>query len=332
MAFQDGVKFGTSEKPASAKKISEDLPGFLELIKGFLDEGADPSAGWPRANHQVICQASTLPWSVAEPVLATIKQHSKHPVLFSALVQSSGNPLLKGSAMANLISDGNVTAVKKLLEWGAEPNAICFQEPPRQPHLPPDGKRPLILAVSKIGAEDGREVDPQYIKKWLPIMQEMMKVLIDAGADINAASVPQGVSALHEAVCFEERSREKGHADPTVKYLLDTGADPEARLPGRNARPIDFAASAGRVSAFKLHASHGASVEAIPIFVQATNVPNVGNSTNYLAETLHGSGNVEMIRAAAAAGADMNTAAPDFSRLPLIRVQRRSGRLIRCEC
>jgi len=117
-------------------------------------------------------------------------------------------------------SDGNVTAVQKLLNAGADVNA--------REH---EGETPLMYA-----AVAGRT--------------EVVKLLLNRGADINAVSLNHE-TALARAVGVNQYE--------TVKLLLDRGADIEKSTDG-GGPPLIYATGGNDMKMVKLLLDRGANV------------------------------------------------------------------------
>ncbi len=87
----------------------------------------------------------------------------------------------------------------------------------------------------------------------------MVEILIEHGADVNAAAGVTGKTPLHTAA-------ERGRL-PIVELLIAEGADVNAR-DNVNARPINSAAAWGHFDVVELLIAHGAPAPAEPMVTQ----------------------------------------------------------------
>jgi ankyrin repeat protein len=97
-------------------------------------------------------------------------------------------------------------------------------------------------------------------RDWRPIMEasyngfaEVVEVLVEHGADVNAISTSEHNRPLH-------RAAEKGHVD-VVEVLLQSGVDVEARATWLRITPLVKAAFEGSSSIVNLLVQHGAKVD-----------------------------------------------------------------------
>ncbi len=88
---------------------------------------------------------------------------------------------------------------------------------------------------------------------------DVVEILIEHGADVNAAGRGTGKTPLHTAA--------EGGRLPIVELLIAKGADVNAR-DNVNARPIHSAAASGHFDVVELLIAHGASAPAEPMVTQ----------------------------------------------------------------
>ncbi len=127
---------------------------------------------------------------------------------------------------------------------------------------------------------------------------EMVRLLVEAGADVNAAEGFGGNSPLHEAV-------EKGDAE-MVKILVAAGADVEAE--GFMSRtPLSLAAEEGAAEIMLILLGPGpeAGTSADGEDKEAASAPSIGSGALFTAIE---NGNVALVRLLVEAGADVNAA------------------------
>ncbi|EMI16384.1 ankyrin repeat protein [Rhodopirellula maiorica SM1] len=113
---------------------------------------------------------------------------------------------------------GDFETVKRLIEAGADPNSVDQH-----------GMGPLLNfdpAVTRYLLEHGADPDRQRNENISPVLGasgnvECMRLMLEAGANVNRASEHNGETALHGYA---------GSSDVNaVQMLLDYGADPNAR-------------------------------------------------------------------------------------------------------
>ena len=144
-----------------------------------------------------------------------------------ALAVLTGVPASAGSdvpALVGAVRDGDVEAVRTLLDRDADPDAAEG-----------DGLSALHWAARQGGPEIAR-------------------LLLDAGATVDATTRNGAYTPLHEG------SR-TGNA-PVARVLLDAGADPNARTTTGGATPLHFAAISGTAASVEVLLEYGAEIDA----------------------------------------------------------------------
>jgi ankyrin repeat protein len=97
-----------------------------------------------------------------------------------------------------------------------------------------DGTLPLCTAAhggKLINDIDDETITPEDLQTYLPVCQEMIRLLVSRGADINGKNTP-GETALHEAVTWG--------LPELAKTLIDLGADINAQ-DSKGKTPLDYA-------------------------------------------------------------------------------------------
>lgn len=97
-----------------------------------------------------------------------------------------------------------------------------------------DGTLPLCTAAHGgrlINDIDDKTITPEDLQTYLPVCQEMIRLLVSRGADINGKNTP-GETALHEAVTWG--------LPELAKTLIDLGADINAQ-DSKGKTPLDYA-------------------------------------------------------------------------------------------
>jgi len=166
-----------------------DRPPFIPLIKALLDAGADPNVRTketPPVRHHLLPITGTLEW-----------------------VDFTGQTPFLSAALA-----GDVTIMKMLLEYGADPNIHTFE-----------GTSPLMAAagVNWVVAQTFTEGEEQLL--------EAVKLCYELGNDVNQAN-SMGITALMGAA-------NRG-SDDIIRWLVDKGADLTV-LDNENRSALDWA-------------------------------------------------------------------------------------------
>jgi ankyrin repeat protein len=188
----------------------------IEKVKLLIAAGADVNARSTNLQRTPLLIAATYPGSVE--VLRLLVEHG-------ADIHAKDRIGMHALGRATLSAD--VDVVRFLVEHGCDPNEPGYgttvryarhYRPTLEYLLSKDAKvDPDALAMS------AHWQDPQLIERW-----------IELGADVNARAGPYKRTALMTAAASEQAGA------PTVKLLLEKGADPNAEdMEGE--RPLDWA-------------------------------------------------------------------------------------------
>ncbi len=121
--------------------------------------------------------------------------------------------------------NGNVAEVERLIAEGADPNAQDENGNTPLKYASAEPYPQVLLTLISLGASpvmaDRRGFTPIHCVAghgFYDEALEMGKILVDAGADVNARSIVHGFVPLHEA-----------RTTRMVDFLLENGADPSIK-------------------------------------------------------------------------------------------------------
>ena len=210
------------------------------------------------------------------------------------------------------VEQGDAEIVKILVAAGADVNAEGFMSRTPLTLATEEGATEIMQILLGPGPEAGTSADgedkeaasvpPMGSEALFTAIEnddvEMVRLLVEAGADVNAAEGFGGNTPLHEAV-------EKGDAE-IVKILVAAGADVEAEgFMGRT--PLSLAAEEGATEIMLILLGPGpdAGTSADGEDKEAASVPPMGSEALFTAIE---NDDVEMVRLLVEAGADVNAA------------------------
>jgi ankyrin repeat protein len=155
---------------------------------------------------------------------------------------SEGNTSLHYAA-----GKGYVSKVQTLLSRQAKVDA-----------LNDSGYTPLASAVHSYKMEVERTADEKKIQNY----QKTIRLLVDAGADINYIKNDPGSTILYLAVCYFDSGRNEKQQIEALKFLMDMGADPN--LMGQDYSPLTIAIQKPRYDMAKVLLDNGADPWKLP--------------------------------------------------------------------
>ena len=247
--------------------------GTPQVIQLLLDNGGDPSqqdknkdtplswASWHARDKAVIDQLFYEGAGVGPDYPKHfIKDYDK----VSAKARSGESNVPRNDDLVAAALAGNLSKVKGLIEAGADPNSVDA-----------NGMGPLLNfhpQVTKYLLEKGANPDVQRNENIMPVIsgvsanKECVRLMLDAGADVNRASDHNGETLLHFAASGDDLE--------LIRMALNAGANPNAQtIPGmktfslwRDARvrgetPLHRAAAWGSDEVIQMLIDAGADLE-----------------------------------------------------------------------
>lgn len=294
--------------------IGEQTP---EYIQNCIDLGADHSPG-DYQTHPLHLMIQNNNVSAARVLLAAgADPNATHSLQHTPLHYAVGH--------YTVAHNGSLAMIELLLEYGADPSIHSQhgQTPTVLHHLFEYGSSLWggnMLTVLNLLLDHGADVtvnapDPDgetpfhFAVRW---GEQVLQVLLDAGADINAQS-RYGETALHYAVntdrVYEIKTR-PGHQVrlEVVAFLLDNGADPNLRNYSPLDRSLPHATPFLQAMASRSDATYAIPLALVQLFLNADADPNIPNADGRTALFYVHSGvegqREDIERALIAAGAD----------------------------
>lgn len=260
------------------------------------------------------------------PILEVLlRRHKKDRPLrlnewFNYRERSNGCEIITSVGAA--IQGENLPGLRLLLANGADPGAPCM--------LDTIVRHPLKLVMDRVSDVT---VD-------MSTLVDMTCALLDAGADVNAASGSDGYQMLSASMSGWTASKTRLH--PTRDWsalpllLIARGADVNAIAPLSRFRPMDLAASAGLVDVMEALVAKGADPRPVPILAALVRNISPGGATGAMRRQEHPDcweasstyldlamvqGATAVIRFATKHGVDLNSVLktiPNIGRVPLL--------------
>lgn len=119
----------------------------------------------------------------------------------------------------------NLTKTAEILEKGADPNSKDEEGVPMIIHASEMEEVDFVKLLLENGADVNATNEDGYSALWFFYKNEVLKLLIDAGIDVNLIVVDE--TPLTQAIYLANIE--------TVHILLDAGADPKQKVDGKNA-------------------------------------------------------------------------------------------------
>ena len=195
------------------------------------------------------------------------------------------------TALVLAVKEGNIDPVKGLLAQGVSPDTRDGDGVPVLMWASEGGYAEIV----KLLLDDGADVNAERTKDGTTVLMEtaeeghagIVKLLLENGAEVNSKRKKDGITALMEAA-------DKCH-DEIVGMLLDKGADPDSQMTKDGTTALMESADEGCTEVVKLLLERGAEV----------NAQRTKDGTTALMEAAEG-GRTEIVRLLIDKGADVN--------------------------
>ena len=262
---------GEDKEAASAPSIGSEAlytaieKGDVEMVRLLVEAGADVNAAEGFGGNTPLHEA------VEQGDVEIVK------ILVAAGADVHAEGYFDRTPLTLATEEGATEILQILLGSGPDTDTSAGGEDKEAASTPSIGSEALYTAIEKGDVE-------------------MVRLLVEAGADINAAEGFGGNTPLHEAV-------EQGDAE-IVKILVAAGADVHAE--GYFDRtPLTLAAEEGATEILQILLGSDADTSTDGEDKEAASTPSVGSEALYTAIE---KGDVDMVRLLVEAGADVNAA------------------------
>ncbi|MDE0200553.1 MAG: ankyrin repeat domain-containing protein [Caldilineaceae bacterium] len=277
--------------------------GASEIMQILLGQGADNGTQEGEDKQAPAIGSEALFTAIEKGDVETVRLLVEAGADVNAAEGFGGN-----TPLHEAVEEGNAEIVQILVDAGADIEAEGFMDQTPLSLAAEEGASEIMQILLGQGADNGTQEGED---KQAPAIGsealftaiekgdvEMVRILVEAGADINAADGFGGNTPLHEAV-------EQGDAE-IVRILVAAGADVHAE--GYFDRtPLTLAAEEGATEILQILLGTGpdADTSVGGEDKEAVSTPSVGSEALYTAIE---KGDVEMVRLLVEAGADINAA------------------------
>jgi ankyrin repeat protein len=238
--------------------------GNFEIIRLLLDHGADVEAATGNMGEKPLHKVSYGKYRSQGDGVRVAQLLLDHGADVSTRRKDHWTPLHVASYL------GNIEIVRLLLDHGADPEAIAEGDMGQKPlHLVSYGKcgsQEDVVRVAQLLLDRGADVNTRRNDDQTPLHRasylgniEIVRLLLDHGADLEAATDNMGEKPLHKVSYGKYRSQEDGVR--VAQLLLDRGADVNTRH-NDHQTPLHFASYLGNIEIVRLLLDHGADLEA----------------------------------------------------------------------
>jgi ankyrin repeat protein len=237
--------------------------GNVEIVRLLLDHGADLDAATGNMGEKPLHKVSYGKYRSQEDGVRVAQ------LLFDrgADVNTRRNDRQTPLHLASYF--GNVEIVRLLLDHGANLDAATGNMGEKPLHKVSYGKYRYQedgVRVAQLLFDRGAEVNTRGKDDWTPLHRasyygnvEIVRLLLDHGADLDAATGNMGEKPLHQVSYGKYRSQEDGVR--VAQLLFDRGADVNTR--GKDDwTPLHLASYYGNVEIVRLLLDHGADLDA----------------------------------------------------------------------
>jgi ankyrin len=236
--------------------------GKLEIVRLLLDHGAEANAE-TEGGMKLLHQVSFGQYESQEDGVRVAELLLEHGAEVDTRTKDHCTPLHLASYF------GNIEIVRLLLNHGADPEAAEGNMGDKPLHRVACGEYKSQedgVRVAQLLLERGADVNTQRRDHQTPLHLasyygniEIVCLLLDHGADLEAADGNVGGKPLHHVPCGEYKSQEDGVR--VAQLLLERGADVNTRCDDHQT-PLHLASYFGNIEIVRLLLNHGADPEA----------------------------------------------------------------------
>jgi ankyrin repeat protein len=237
--------------------------GNIEIAGLLLEHGADLEAEWGDIGEKPLHQLSYGQYRSLEDGVKVAQLLLDHGADVNTRRKDHHTPLHYASHF------GNIEIARLLLEHGADLEAACGDIGEKPLHRVSYGQYRSLedgVKVAKLLLGRGADVNTRRKDHWTPLHVashfgniEIAGLLLDHGADLEAACGDIGEKPLHRVSSGQYRSPEDGVS--VAQLLLDRGADVNSQRKD-NWTPLHVASYIGNIEIAGLLLEYGADLEA----------------------------------------------------------------------